>query len=278
LRSSDSHFQAFELHVRKPSYVVGLEGRYTRNIFADLGLPNDEYKRVLAAHQISGMNLGAWVGPKEESSAEPLSGAETNEFQSELTARGHLTTALMRRTAELNGKSTWGFKILGDIAYADKYAKVWPSARFILQIRDPRDTAVSILRLNEYRAVRRHRNFFDDVRGAASAWKHTITTARGQLHTCDNQLLEIRYEDLVRDPAPQLRRLSEFVNCDLSHGLEYFGAEFVRRHVRRHRHLANLQKPLDSSSIGQWQAALTPEEAAAIEETAGGLMSEFDYR
>lgn len=156
LRESDALFQAFELHIRKPSFVVGNGGNYTRNIFKQLGLPPEEFDAIVRLQKdaAGSMNLGAWTGPKEEVSAELLTGNETSEFERELQARGVITTHLMRRVADLAGKNRWGFKILGDIIYADKYASVWPNACFVLLVRDPRDHALSVMKLNAQRAAR----------------------------------------------------------------------------------------------------------------------------
>ena len=51
LRTSGALLQAFELHVRKPSFVVGNDGRYTRNILKQTGLPAEEYDRILEDHR-----------------------------------------------------------------------------------------------------------------------------------------------------------------------------------------------------------------------------------
>src|SRR5262245_44171290 len=134
LRCTPTHCQAFELHIRKPSFVVGLDGRYTRNIFRDLGVAPDDYEQIVRDAPAEGMNLGAWVGPKEEISAEALTGRETPDFIGELRARGELTTRLMRHVATVHGRRTWGFKILGDIIHAPVYGTVWPNATFILLV------------------------------------------------------------------------------------------------------------------------------------------------
>ena len=164
--------------MRKPSLVRGLEGRYNRNILGDLGLPPEEYDAILEGTDTGRMNLGAWVGPKEEVSAEALTGRETDDFAGELAARGGLVSRLMRRVAEIHGKTGWGFKILGDVIYADVYAAVWPNATFLLLIRDPRDQAMSILRLNAQRAERDQPAFYEGYRDAARGWRETIETAR----------------------------------------------------------------------------------------------------
>ena len=43
----------------------------------------------------------------------------------------------------------------------------------------------------------------------ARRWKEAITVARKQARKVD-QYLEVRYEDLVAEPEPTLRRICEF--------------------------------------------------------------------
>lgn len=277
LRCTPGHFQAFELHIRKPSFVVGLEGRYTRNIFRELGLPPDEYERIANSAERRAMNLGAWVGPREEVSAEALTGKETDDFLGELRARALLTTALLRRTAEIHDKNTWGFKILGDIIHADVFAKVWPNATFILLIRDPRDQAMSVLKLNEQRADRGQRNFYDDYRDAARGWRQTIEQTRAVIAHHHIRCVETRYEDLVSSTESEIARLSDALNMDLIQGLNYHEHEFVATHTKRFEHHDNLKNSVNTGSVGKWRETLSANDLAAFIEVAGDLMSQLNY-
>jgi LPS sulfotransferase NodH len=277
LRCTPGHFQAFELHIRKPSFVLGLQGRYTRKIFDGLGLPPAEYDRILEQTPKDGMNLGAWVGPKEEVSAEQLTGNETDHFQSELRARGVLTSKLMRRVAELHGRQTWGFKILGDIIYADVYAKVWPNATFILLIRDPRDQAMSVLKLNEERAQRKQQNFYDDYREAARGWRETIERARALIAQHSIRCIETRYEDLVADTQREIKRLSDALDMDLARGLSFHQQDFVQAHTQRFQHHDNLRNSVNAGSVGKWRENLSEQDLMIFREVAGDLMGELRY-
>jgi hypothetical protein len=277
LRCTPGHFQAFELHIRKPSFATGLDGRYTRNIFRDLDLPATEYDAIVRSTDCSEMNLGSWVGPKEDVSAEPLSGRETGHFEPELRARAQLTTRLMRRVAEIHDASTWGFKILGDIVYADVFARIWPKAMFILMIRDPRDQAMSVLKLNEQRSARGQQNFYDDYRQAARGWRDTIEQARHTMTRHKIPFVETRYEDLVSNTASELVRLSDALNLDLSKGLDFHRREFIDAHTQRFKHHDNLKNMVNAASVGKWREALSPQDLKAFIEVAGDLMTQLDY-
>lgn len=243
----------------------------------ELGLPPEEYEAMLAETDTSGMNLGAWTGPKEEVSAEPLTGRETAHFASELVARARLMTRLMNRVAAINGKRSWGFKILGDIMYADVFEQAFPRAVFVLLVRDPRDQALSILQLNEQRRARNQPLFYADYREAAVGWRETITAARAVLKHHRLHVIETRYEDLVMETDREIARLSALLGLDLFAGLRFQDEAFVETHTRRFRHHDNLRNSIHPGSVGKWKERLSEDEQAVFRETAGDVMREFGY-
>jgi hypothetical protein len=277
LRATPGHFQAFELHIRKPSFVGGLGGRYTRNIFRDLGVSPEEYDRIVSGFDLGPMNLGSWVGPREEVSAEGLSGRETDRFTEELAARAALVGALMRRAAAANGKETWGFKILGDAVHAEQYRRAWPAMRLILMIRDPRDQAMSVMELDAQRQERGQQSFYADFASAARGWRATILDTRRNLAGRGIPCIETRYEDLILRTDRELARLSEFTGLDLAKGLRFHEQDFVEQHTRRFRHHDNLRNPINPGSLGKWRTALSAAEVEVFFEQAGPLMEELGY-
>lgn len=277
LRNSKDHFQGFEMHIRKPSFVVGLDGRYTKNIFSQLGLPREEFDHILQDCDVSKMNLGAWVGPKEDVSAEPLTGKETDNFQEELYARGQLVGNLMRKVAQNHNKKSWGFKILGDIIFADYYAAVWPKAKFIFLLRDPRDQAMSILKLNEQRIERNQQLFYQDYREAAIGWKNTVVEGRKILRRNSIPFIELKYEDLVSNADSQLSKLSDFLDIDLEGCMSFQGEEFVDSHLSRFKHHENLKKPVNTNSVCKWRSKLSDDIIQVFIDEAGTVMQELDY-
>lgn len=279
LRESDALFQAFELHIRKPSFVVGNGGNYTRNIFKQLGLPPEEFDAIVRLQKdaAGSMNLGAWTGPKEEVSAELLTGNETSEFERELQARGVITTHLMRRVADLAGKNRWGFKILGDIIYADKYASVWPNACFVLLVRDPRDHALSVMKLNAQRAARGQQLFYADYNQVALGWSKTIGDGEEVLTKNNLRHIVVRYEDLVQKPDATLAALSHTLDLDLSRSKEFHKSDYIKEHVQRFKHHDSLRQPINADSVGKWKSEMSHAEAAVFEQVAGDLMAKHGY-
>ncbi len=279
LGSAPGHVQAYELHVRKPSFVVGLEGRYTRNLLTELGLPPETYDRIVAGWDTDRMNLGAWAGPVEEHSAEPLTGAETDRFEEELAARCELIEALMEALCRHLGGRSWGIKILADIAFADRYAKAWPAARVIHAVRDPRDQALSVLRLNEQRHERGQPPFYESVREAAEGWRRNLLAGREAVRRAGLTAVEVRYEELARRPETILRVLEGRLGLEglVASAGEFHRSAVVQRHARRFRHHDNVLRPINTSRIGNWRTAMAPDDRAAVAEICGDLMAELGY-
>lgn len=277
LRATPTHFQAFELHMRKPSFVVGLDGRYTRNIFSQLGLPPDHYDATVETHDTKPMNLGSWVGPVEEVSAEPASGGETSRFREELRARAELVSTLMRETAAVAAAESWGFKILGDIVHMPEYAHAWPNARVVVLVRDPRDQISSVLALNEGRRARGQAPFYPDVTAAAEGWVRTYTDGTAALQSAGTPHVILRYEDLVDETAATVDRLGDWLSLDLRAGLDFKDHSFVADHQSRFAHHPRLTQPIDQSSVGRWRTALSEDQVADILMVTTPLMTRFGY-
>ncbi len=279
LKTSPNIFQAFELHIRKPSFLVGNKNNYTRNIFKGLGLDVDAFDKIRAQYEplFNRMNLGAWVGPKEAVSAEPLTGLETTSFSSELQARGQLVSALMQKLTNDFNCSRWGFKILGDVIHIKHYAKTWPNATVIFLIRDPRDHALSIMKLNKGRQDRGQQNFYNSYADVAQGWLEAVTLGLEELKQCGLSYLTMRYEDLVTNTHQEISRLSQYLNIDLSEGISFYNKDFISTHTERFQHLNNLLKPINSSSVGRWRADMSKEDLDVFKQVAKSGMELWGY-
>ena len=107
--------------------------------------------------------------------------------------------------AERAGKPRWGDKTPRYVTSMAKLARAIPEARFVHMIRDGRDVALSTnRRLVELRGSRPV-----PAERMAKRWRHRILSAR-RVEQVKGRYMEIRYEDLVRDTEPGLRRVCEF--------------------------------------------------------------------
>ncbi|HYH62150.1 MAG TPA: sulfotransferase, partial [Solirubrobacterales bacterium] len=111
--------------------------------------------------------------------------------------------------AEKQGKERWGDKTPDYIKRMRRIKRVLPEARFIHVIRDGRDVALST---NKRIIERGHRDPLPAKR-SARRWRNRIEKARADGPKL-GEYLEIRYEDLVTDTEPTLRRVCQFIELE----------------------------------------------------------------
>jgi hypothetical protein len=185
--------------------------------------------------------------------------------------------------AERHGKRRWGDKTPGYVSSLGLVRGLLGEARFIHVIRDGRDVALAASARNGKRPAR-----------CAVVWRKAVLAARDQAAGLDGYL-EVRYEDLVRDTEPTLRRVCELIELDWDPAmLDYhrraderlrelgdlpgrkIGGREATAELRRSFYELNSSPPLDSE-IGRWRTGLDPDDVGAIEAKAGDLLAELGY-
>jgi hypothetical protein len=191
--------------------------------------------------------------------------------------------------AEGHGKNRWGDKTPDYLLAMNRIAQTLPEARFVHLLRDGRDVAVSRRRWRQ-RAGAAER----PVEAWASQWRRWITTGREQAEKVEHYL-EVRYEDLVTDTEPTLRRVCEFAELEFQPGM----LEYHRRSEERLRELdhslpaeegkgareaehrqakhALTAAPPQESKVQEWRTEMSESDRAAFEADAGELLAELGY-
>jgi len=194
---------------------------------------------------------------------------------------GDALRAFYELYAEHQGKARWGDKTPKYLLHMKRIQRVLPEARFIHLIRDGRDVALS-------KADRSGR----DVEESAVIWRKRIAKARRQSARLDHYL-ELRYEDLVLDAEPTLRRACEFLDLEWDQGmLDYHrraasrleemgdarrGAGDVRPAETRRAAHARTTAPPDPGRTARWRDEMGDADRAAFEREAGELLASLGY-
>lgn len=190
--------------------------------------------------------------------------------------------------AERQGKPRWGEKTPAYVRSMRQIERVLPEARFIHVIRDGRDVALS----------RWKRTLGDGERApaaqVAAGWQRRIRRAQKQGKRLSHYL-ELRYEDLVTDTEPNLRRICEFVELDWDPAMLRYYERAGERMAEMARDLpaadgkptrpgeermqahAMTQKPPDPAAMYRWREKMSAEDVAAFDAVAGELLSELGY-
>lgn len=162
--------------------------------------------------------------------------------------RNHLEVLRSRQ-----GKEIFGVTV--HLAYPS-LRRMWPEAKYIHIVRDPRAVAHSCVGMgwvgNVWRGVERWI-------AAERSWDEAIKEVPQRLR------LEIRYEDLVREPHRELRRACEFLNVGF--------AERMLSYPSRSSYAAPDAKRIDS-----WKKKLSPNQMQWVELRSEDLMLSRHYQ
>ncbi len=167
-------------------------------------------------------------------------------------------------------KTRYGDKTPSYVLNLPLLARLFPEGRFIHLIRDGRDVALSLL------DVQFGPNGVED---AALFWKRHVARGRRAGRSMEgDRYLEIRYEDLVADPARCLRALCSFIDLRFDDSMlrYYHGAEDVVKDFRypeEQRHL--LQPP--TKGLRDWRTQMQERDVVRFEAIAGDLLEDLGY-
>ncbi len=219
----------------------------------------------------------AFVKGFAQQAARLMPGLDAARLQSEILnhrpfdLRAPYQTAL-ETWARLHGKARWGEKTPGNLFYADVLMEMFPAARFIYVVRDPRAGVSSMQRASF---------FSDDVVFNALARRKHATAGRALLERAvpPARRMTLRYEDLVRAPEKTLRAVCAFLD-------EPYEPSMLRFHEEADAYMkpsaaatfnAAATRPISADKIDAWKDRLAPAKVGIVERVCAQEMREFGY-
>jgi hypothetical protein len=177
--------------------------------------------------------------------------------------------ALYASYARRQGKPRWGDKTPGYVRRIRELSVLLPEAKFIHLIRDGRDVAMSWMQTPFSPG---------SIEETAERWRRYVGRGRKDGREIPDRYLEVRYEDLVDDPEPVLRTISDFVDLSfdpvmLDHTQR---ANEIIASVRNPAIHQNLQQPV-STGMRDWRQEMSPEDVHTFQVVAGDLLEELGY-
>lgn len=189
---------------------------------------------------------------------------------------GSVVGTALKLFAERFGKPRWGDKRPRYVQAMPALLDMFPDAQFVAIVRDPRAVVASMKKLGWLDS------WYDGtVAGGVDRWLHAVRAGRQGLRRYrDDQLLEIRYEDLVDDPAGVLSHMCTFLG--LSHDALDAMLQFHRGDTdiptrMRSKYHPKLMQPVTDAALQSWNSVLTLEEVAFIEQTTSREMAHYGY-
>jgi hypothetical protein len=151
----------------------------------------------------------------------------------------------------------------------------FPEARFVFQVRDPRDFIVSAEARRGFWAG----NKFGSLRRALEVWREDQLGGLQALGLLGPGRVHFqRYEDLVSRPLEVLESLCAFLELAFEQEmLDFHASEQAARRGASHAARANVARPLMTTNFGKYRSALSRRKIRAVETWLGDLMDRFGY-
>ncbi|MCP4425013.1 MAG: sulfotransferase [Chloroflexi bacterium] len=173
--------------------------------------------------------------------------------------------------AQQHSAVRWGDKTPIYSSYVDLLHEIFPEAQFIHLMRDGRDVALSTL--DKWGKKKIH----FDMYFAARNWARRTRQARqAEAELGPQQYYELRYENLVADPARELRPICEFLN-------EPFYPEMAepqrlgQKDIAPGTFHAPVRQPPSTARIARWRKEMSPQDLRLFQHIAGPLLEETGY-
>lgn len=147
--------------------------------------------------------------------------------------------------------------------FIDRITGIFPDARFVHLVRDPRDVVAGLLEMDWWNT--------GSARKTARHWRRTVEAAERarRTHGGDRHTI-VRYEDLIVEPEPVLRALCDFLGLDFSDSMLDHRASAQRAFPRSEAAYKGLAtRAIDPSRVGRYRTRLSPSQIRVIEATAG---------
>jgi Tfp pilus assembly protein PilF len=129
-------------------------------------------------------------------------------------------------------------------------SKLFPDAKIILALRDPRDVVLSCFR--RHFQVNAAMYGLLTLQGAADSYVSVMHLARTMRERLSMPVLEHRYEDLIDDFEKAVRRVCNFIGVNYADGMANFNT-VVRTHEIRSPSMHQVRRPLYGEAKYQWR-------------------------
>jgi len=187
-----------------------------------------------------------------------------------ITGYADLVNAIFEVYARKKGKKRWGDKTPGYVGELDIIWKLFPGCRIIHLVRDGRDVALSLSKI-EWGS--------GHIPKLAENWRwmttlgHKIGAILGEQY-----YLEVRYEDLVLKTEETIRTICTFLQEPYYKEMLAFSTtaemEMPKESMKWHK---NSVRPPDPNKVYMWKHKMSLSDRIIFEQIAGSALELFGY-
>jgi hypothetical protein len=214
-----------------------------------------------------------------QSKAFDVSGLRAEEIKakvlSECQSASDFLRIIMEEVARRQGVDRWIDSTPTNIPHLLRIKKDFPSARVVHIIRDGRDVALSLDKRGWSRPLPWERD--KGLLAAGLYWEWIVRKGRTLGSMLQPDYLEVRYEDLVRQPAEALEHLAVFLQHDLDYPrIREASIGSVKNHLTSFKE--DLERG-EFTPVGRWkhEDKFPPNQLALFEDLVGNYLQELGY-
>jgi hypothetical protein len=188
-------------------------------------------------------------------------------------ATGAAIAAIFETYADRAGKPRWGDKTPMYMRHLGLLDRLFPEAQYVHLVRDGRDAALSFLEMPEgtYTRTWAHPR---TPRQFACLWGKEVSDARALgRRVGPSRYHEARYEELVADPDRTVAGICAFAEIPFEPAMLAYTDSVD---VSGKPHQQRLLRP-PTTGVRSWRDDMSPDDVAAFEDVAGGLLRELGY-
>ena len=180
-----------------------------------------------------------------------------------------IVAAIYETVLKQSGKSIWGCKSTFMIEHITEVMNVYPNARFIFLVRDPRDVAVSA-----------RKSVFSPCHPYLSGqlWDTQQRLGLTKMSEYPTQFHIVQYEELLTNSSEVLNNLCSFLNIAWEDNLlNFFQRKEAQRSSKLSESWAKTGTAIQSNNFNKWKNSLSDKDIAWVESTCFQTMQTFGY-
>lgn len=202
-----------------------------------------------------------------------FSDRETDEIAHEIreglkNGQTEFFTTIMHRFRLKAQKPIWAEKTTAHLMYIPEIAHLIPGGSFISITRDPRDVCLSLKKVpfNPGSSI-----------SIARRWRRYVTRTEYYHNRYENRFHEIKYEDLVTDPQPTVKKICDFLGVQFESSMLNRAQMPATFNIDHEYWKMNATRPIDSKNFGKWKNEMSPGEIYFFQKFLAKEMKLYSY-
>ena len=180
-----------------------------------------------------------------------------------------ILNSITEQYAIKHNKVRWIEKTPRHLLYLHKIRMYLPDSKIIRIVRDPRDTALSIVKAPWGWAPR-------NVVGAISMWRY-LDDCSSTFFDSDSNSFTVKYEDLILSPEKELTAICSFIGEKFETNMLQTNNTYSHVNSIAEDWKKKVAQPIDKSRAEVWLREFSSEEKTISENLVGDRLIRYDY-